>query len=144
VHVSCVAQCDGNVSQVAASLGALDGSPLEALIESLGCESQFLGQRWKRGFRVKSRVALGRKAIPRADHLADVASENPVSDLFTQFNGDVILEFDGEIGDTSCCVECAIGEDAIGGTGFDTTCAGAAMVGNERWVGLEFKVKKYF
>jgi hypothetical protein len=38
VHVTGIAERNGDIAQVAASLGALNGSPLEALIEGLGCE----------------------------------------------------------------------------------------------------------
>ena len=48
VHVAGVAERDGDISQVAASLGAGDGSPLEALIKGLGSESQFARRRGKR------------------------------------------------------------------------------------------------
>jgi len=43
VHVPGVAQCNRDVPQVAASLGAFDRSPLEALIKFLGCKQQFIG-----------------------------------------------------------------------------------------------------
>lgn len=97
VCVAGVAEGDGNVSQVAASLGAGDGGPLEALIKGLGSESQFARRRRKRLFIQKCRITFGRESIPRADHLADVASENPVADFFAQFNGDVVFEFNGEV-----------------------------------------------
>lgn len=48
VCVGGVAEGDGDVSQVAASFGAGDGSPLEALIKGLGSESQFARRRGKR------------------------------------------------------------------------------------------------
>ncbi len=35
MHISRIPESDGNIAQVAASLGALDGTPLEALVKLL-------------------------------------------------------------------------------------------------------------
>ena len=143
-HVTGVAERDGDVSQVAASLGALDGSPLEALIKGLGCESQFFGQRMRRLFICKSGIALGRESIPRADLLADVASKNPIADFIAQVNRDVVFEFNREIGDAAHRINRAVGQNAIGGAGGDATRACAAMIGDEWRIGFEFEIKKNF
>lgn len=144
VHVGGVAEGDGDVSQIAASLGAGDGSPLEALIKGLGSESQLARRKRKRFVIRKSGIPFRRESIPWADHLADVASKNPIAYFFAQFNRDVVFEFDGEIGDAARRVECAVWQNAIGGAGGDATRACAAMVGDEWRIGLEFEVEKNF
>jgi hypothetical protein len=83
----------------------------------------------------KGRVAFGGESIPRADHLADVTSECPVSDLFAQVNGDIVFEFYGEIRDTARRIQRAVWEDAVGGAGVDAACACSAVVCDERRVG---------
>src|SRR5512145_3229534 len=120
MYVSGVAQCDSHVAQITASLGAFDRTPLEALIKFLGCEQQFLGQRMRRALILKRRIALTCKSIPRADSLTDVTSENPISNLVTQFDRNILLEFDGEIRDATAGVDGAVWKDAICGAGFDT------------------------
>ena len=97
VHVTRVAEGDCHVSQVAASFGAGERTPLEALIKSLGCEGQFLGQRGKRLFIQKSGITFGGESIPRANLLTDVASKHPGANLFTQLNGNVIFKFNREV-----------------------------------------------
>src|SRR5690349_18568862 len=83
VSISRISQCNRDVTQVTASLGALDWTPLEALIKLLGCKSDFIGQGWKRSLICKGGIAFLRKSIPWADHLADVASKNPTPELVT-------------------------------------------------------------
>ena len=75
MYITNVAQHHSNIPQIAATLGTLDRSPLEALIKGLGCESQFFSQSMRRLFIRKGRIAFRCEAIPRANHLADIASE---------------------------------------------------------------------
>lgn len=144
VPVAGVAQCNSDISQVAASFGALDGCLLEALIKGLGSERQFFGQCMRRAGVLEGRVAFWGESIPWADHLADVASEHPVSDFAAQFNGDIILEFDCKIGNTFCRLERAIWEDTLRGAGLDASCACAAVVGDEGQVGFKFEIEQDF
>ena len=144
VRVTGISQCNYDVAQVAASSRALDGSPLEALIKSLGCESQLLGQGTRRGFFVKDSITFARESIPRADHLADIAAENPIPNLFTELRRDVILEFNGEIGNTAPRIDGAIRKDAIGGAGVYAASACAAMIGDEGRVRFEIEIEKNF
>jgi len=141
-HIPDIAQCHGDVSQVAPSPGALDRSPLEALVKSLGCKSKFIGQGVRRACICKGRIALARESIPRADHLADVASEDPPPNFVAQFQRDIVFEFDGEVRDATRRVEGAIGENATGGAGSDAARARAAVIGDERRVGFEREIEK--
>ena len=61
-----------------------------------------------------------------------------------QLFGDVILVFDGEVGDTAAGVERAVWEDGLGGTGGDTACACATMVGDDGIIRFEFQPKQGF
>src|SRR5688572_29476020 len=144
MHVACIAERDRDVSQITASFGAFDGTPLEALIKLLGWNGQFIGQGRKRVFIPKSRITLTCESIPRTNHLANVTSKNPIADFFTQIGRDIIFEFDGEIGDATACVNGAIRKDAIRGAGFDATPAGAAVIGDKRWIRLKREIKKNF
>ena len=79
--------------------------------------------------RLPQRKALFRGAgIVRANHLADIASENPGTDFFFQIPGDDPLVFNGQVADAACGFEGAVGTDAAGGAGFDAALAGTAQV----------------
>ena len=92
----------------------------------------------------KGRVAFGRETIPRADHLADVTSENPFANFVTQLYGDIVLEFDGEIGNAATRVEGAVWQNTIGRAGFDAARTGSTMVGYKRRVRFQFKIEQNF
>ena len=144
MHIPSIAERDRNIAEITASLGAFDGTPLEALIKLLRCNGQLIGQRLKRIFISKNRVTLSRESIPRAYHLADITSKNPVADFFAQLGWDVIFEFNGEIGDAAARVNRTVREDAIRGAGFDTTSAGAAVIGDEGRIRFKGKIEKDF
>ena len=144
MHVTDVAERDCDVAQVATSFGAFDGTLLEALIKLLRCNDQLVGQGKKRIFSSKGRITFTCEAIPRADHLADITSKNPITDFFAQSDWDVIFEFDGEIGNAAGRVDRTIREDAIRGAGFDTTRAGAAVIGDERRIRFKGEIEKDF
>jgi len=91
VQVTGVAQCNRDVAQVAASLGAGYRCPFEALIEGMGCERQFPGQCVRRAGIFEGWVALKCESIPWADHLTNVTPKNPIPIFFTQFNRDFVL-----------------------------------------------------
>jgi hypothetical protein len=93
---------------------------------------------------IECRIALMGEPVPWADHLADVASESPIPHLIAEFNRNVIFEFDGEIRDAACRVECSVWQDAISGAGLDAACACAAMVGDERQIRFEFEIEQDF
>src|ERR1043165_1803583 len=76
VPISSISQRNRDVAQVTASLGALDRTPLEALIKLLGCKSHFRSQGRKRSLICKSGIAFPRESIPRTDHLTNIASKN--------------------------------------------------------------------
>ena len=76
--------------------------------------------------------------------LTGVTSENPILHKRAQFFGNVVFEFDGEVGDAAARVEGAIGEDALRGAGFEAACAGAAVVGDEAVIGFEFDAEQDF
>src|SRR3970282_1063450 len=94
VHIACVAERNCNIAQVTASLGAFDGTPLEALIKFLSCNDQLLGQGGMRIFTPKCRIAFYCELIPRAHHLANITSKNPIANFFAQLSWNVIFEFD--------------------------------------------------
>ena len=95
MHVTYISQRDRDISQVAASLGAFDGSRREALIEFL-CRSGQCRMKWlRRAAFSKSRITFGCKSVLRTDHLADVASEYPGPDIVAQFKGNSIFQLDG-------------------------------------------------
>src|SRR5687767_6581045 len=137
-----VAKGHSHVSQVAPSLGALYGSPFEALIKFLRRDPHFLGQRLSRALSPKGRVTLHCKSIPGADHLANVASESPIADQRAQVGWDFVFEFDGEIRNAASGIESAVGEDALGGAGGDAACACATMISDHRKVWFESQVKQ--
>ena len=72
------------------------------------------------------------KSIPRANHLADVAAENPIAHIVTHFSRNVLFELNGEIGNATGRVDGAIGENAIRGASFDATRACTTMICDER------------
>src|SRR6266498_469004 len=98
----------------------------------------------KRGFIFKRRVACICESIPRADHLTDVAAKDPIAHFVTQFSRDVLFEFDGEIGDTTACVNGTVWKNTIGWAGFNAACTRAAVIGDERWVRFEFEIEENF
>ena len=72
----------GHISQVTSSFGALDRAILELAVEGFGRQFQFADQVWAgdiwpggKGFI----PTLAGETVPGADHLADVAAENPIS-----------------------------------------------------------------
>ena len=93
----------------------------------------------KSGFR-----SVGRAAIPGAHILTDVATENPIANFFAQLQGNIILEFDGEIRDATTRIDGAIRQDAIGGAGLNATRASAAVTGDEWCIGFEFEIEQDF
>lgn len=128
MHIAYIAQSDCYVAQVAAPLGAFDWGSLEALVEFLCCERQCLRQMLCRALLRECWIAFLRKSIPWADCLADVAAEHPVSHLIAKLDRNTLFQFDREIGNASSCVDRAVCEDAVRGTGLDAARAGAAMV----------------
>ena len=76
--------------------------------------------------------------------LADVAAENPSTDLWTQLLGDLAFILDGEIGDAQICVEGAVWQNSLGGTGVDAASAGSAVVAGKGFVNREFDAKQNF
>ncbi len=90
----------------------------------------------------ESRITFSCESIPRADHLADVAAEYPISHLVTQINGNLIFQFDGEIRNAASRVNGAVRKDAVGGAGFDAERAGTAMVGDKGRIGFEREVEQ--
>src|ERR1044071_8879470 len=98
----------------------------------------------ERVFLFERRVSFPSESIPGTDHLADVASKNPIPDLFSQFNWNAIFKFNGEVGDTAGRVDGAVGENTVRRAGFDAACAGTAMICDKGWVGFEDQIEKDF
>src|ERR1044072_7864435 len=98
----------------------------------------------ERVFLFERRVSFPSESIPGTDHLADVASKNPIPDLFSQFNWNAIFKFNGVVEDTAGRVDGAVGENTVRRAGFDAACAGTTMIRDERRIGFENQIKKDF
>ena len=119
MHIACIAQRYRDVAQIAPSFGAFDRSPLEALIELLWLKWTIPRQGLSRVVLSESGIPFPGESIPRADHLADVASEHPIANLLAQFDRNFVFQFDSEIGNAAGRVDGAVREDTVGGAGFD-------------------------
>ena len=97
-----------------------------------------------RNFAFKRGITFRGEPVPRADPLADIAAEDPVPHFVSQLNRDVFLELDRKKRNAAACIDGPVWKDAIGGTGFDTACARAAVVGHKGGVRLELEVKQDF
>src|SRR5258708_2397859 len=73
-------------------------------------------------------AAFTRKTVPGADGEAIITAVNAVADRRTEFEGNGTLQFDGEVRDAAAGIELKGGDDGVGGTGGDASCAGAATV----------------
>ena len=142
MHIAYIPQRDCHVAQVAAPLGAFDRGSLEALVEFLCCERQFLGQMLRRALLPECRIPFLRKSIPWADCLAYIAAEHPISHLIAKLDRNTLFQFDREIGNAPGCVDRAVCEDAVRGTGFDAARAGATVVCDEWRVRFELEIQQ--
>ena len=77
-------------------------------------------------------VVGGGFAVPGADFLADVASEEAVLEEGGECGVLVAAKFDGLVGDAAAGVDDAWGDDGAGRAGVDAAGAGAAAVGSWR------------
>ena len=87
-------------------------------------------------------IGRGKAQVPGANLLTDVAAENPVTHLGAQVDGNGVLKFDRQIGDTTAGIQCAVGQDAVRGAGLDAARATAAMVSLEGGVYFQFNAQK--
>src|SRR5215510_7053393 len=118
---------------------------LEFAVKLLGCQLQFLDQGGpcQTLSCLEGRVALRRReAIPRADLLTDITSEDPITDQRTQPSGDVVLQFNGKVGDAACSLNGPVGQDALGGASLNAACASPALIGNKRRIRFQFEIEK--
>ena len=83
-----------------------------------------------------------RLRVPRADILANVATEQPVADAGPQFLRDRRTQFDGEVANAAASVEPAWTCKSLRRAGVQTSGAGTAMAGYMRGVGLKFNIDK--
>jgi tRNA threonylcarbamoyladenosine biosynthesis protein TsaE len=85
----------------------------------------------------------GCEAVPRAGQLAVVAAVDAIAELLSQGLGNLVLEFDREVGDTQPCIEPVGCSDRRSRTRIDAGRAAAAMVGDRR-VGSQRQVGEQF
>lgn len=95
-------------------------------------------------FSSKNIIPFRCESIPRANHLADIAAEDPTADLLAQFCWDVVFELDREIGNATGRVDGSIRKDAVCGAGVDAARTRATMIGYQRWIRFEVEIKKDF
>ena len=77
---------------------------------------------------------------PRANLLADIATEEPIARRFAEFQRYGRAQFDGEITDALRRIENARLGKRFGRTGIETGRAGPAMVGGERFIRRQFEI----
>ena len=139
-----VSDCHCQVAEITTPFGALERTLLEVLIKLDGCQSQVLGGSAKRRIRLEGGISRGGESVPGANHLTNVASENPISHMQAQLFGNVTLVFDGEVGDAAAGIKRTVWEDGLGGAGGDAACACATVIGDDGVVGFEFQPKQNF
>ena len=133
-RVSAISQRYGSIAKIAASAGPLDRVNFKLLVETLRCKHQVGNQIriWQVRIWHETLVKFFfRKPVPGTGHLACIASKGPVTHVCAQVGWDFPFVLDGPVRDATPGVERPIGQDAMGWTGFDATCAGPAAVGLE-------------
>src|SRR6516225_7444458 len=104
---------------------------------------QIYAARRKRRMEVRLRTWRG-LAVPRADFLANVATENPIAHWLAQLFDDRTAQLNGQIADAPPCVERTGAGEGVGWAGVQASGAGAAMVGGVRrvWTQLQIEQKR--
>ncbi len=115
------------IPQITAPLGAVERAIFELTIELFRGQFQFADQAGMRDVLVlnESGVALrSSEAVPRTNHLADIAAKDPIFDQRPQLRRNILLQLNGQIRDTASCINGPVRQDAFGWTGFDAarTC----------------------
>ena len=95
-----------------------------------------INQFWA-GFKL-GRIRYRRFAIPRADVLADIATEDVPSHSAANLLGNRATLFDREIRDAPVGIELVGCNQCVGWAGIDASCTGTAAIGRGQ-IGLEFE-----
>jgi len=137
-----IPQCNRHIAQITAPLDTLKRAVLELAPELLRRELQFAYQ--FRGGHVRAGcegcIALrGREAIPWADNLTDITSEDPIPHEGAQREGNLPFEFNGQVRNTAPRIERSVGENAVSWAGLQAAGARTARIAGERWIGLDFE-----
>src|SRR6185369_15318269 len=72
--------------------------------------------------------SAGRRRVPRADLVADVAAEDPGADHLPRFRRERSAVLDGPVADAAVAVQAVRLREGAGGTGFEAAGAGPAEV----------------
>ena len=68
------------------------------------------------------------KSVPRTDVLAVIAAKDARANQVAKLSGNGASQFNREVGDTKARIHHIRGNDGFGGTGINTTVAGATVV----------------